>query len=46
MHINAFLGKAINKVITRPNQAHMYSDKTKNFSVCNLNETGMSSNDT
>ena len=27
VHVNAFLGKAINKAMTRPSHAHMYSDQ-------------------
>ena len=27
MHINAFLGININKAMTKPNRAHMYSDQ-------------------
>ena len=27
IHINAFIRKTINKAMTRPNQAHMYSDQ-------------------
>ena len=27
MHINAFLGKAINTAMTKPSHAHMYRDQ-------------------